>query len=197
VEQCCGGACCQSHQKCCNGICGTKGACCFFDSGNCSELTATCCQQQGGAFQGDGTPCSGDLCKPRCDNCHDISGTYFECGHATDDPAEPCASNWCIEDTLASATCDKHPNRVGPAQCNTDLAFVGYLVVAQIYDTTSNPCIPLDTSPLHVWIMAHRGCGQNECVNSAVNVRCDTHGCGGIPVGAPQGRGIRRTCGCP
>ena len=195
--QCCGTGCCQLNQACCNGVCGTKGACCFFDTGSCSEMTSLCCGQQGGSFRGDGTTCTpSDLCMPRCDNCHEITATYFECGHATDDPAEPCAPDWCIEDMLASATCDKHPHRVGAAQCNTDLAFVGALVYQQRYDTTQNPCIPQDTSPLHVWIMAHRGCAYDECVNSPVNVRCDTFGCGGVPLGNPAPRGVRRVCGC-
>lgn len=198
---CCGAGCCDpaENQECCNGVCGTKGACCFFDTGSCTELTHLCCDQQGGAYQGDGTTCSpADLCRPACENCHAVNRTFYECYHEQDAP-DPCNQAICMIDAMTTASCEMFPYRKGGFQCNTfDTGIEGELVQTTYYlpapgiCETSNPY-----GELRIWEpLLWSGCAG--CVYHGYSVRCDTTSCaeGGIQVGQAR-LGTIRACGCP
>ncbi len=197
-EECCGPVCCGPDQACCHGTCALKGACCFPSTGSCAEKTRLCCETQDGAYLGDGTTCTPpDICMNRCDNCHDISRTFLECAHYTNDPAEPCGQDVCFRNTVMSATCDKHVGRIGPPQCNTVKLTVGALVMQQrIMIPIPGICTPTDTGPLRTWLTMMSGCGF-DCIPKNVRVRCDAPVCEGDPIGDPGPRGRARACGCP
>lgn len=199
-ETCCGNGCCPPDQTCCNNACGLKGACCFFDTGSCSELTGLCCQQQGGTYQGDGTTCSpGDLCRPKCENCHNVAGVFFECGHYTPDPNEPCDQYACIQNTVDTNTCDSFPYRLGTPQCNTSpVASYQQEIFQVIYDLPLPTCETSNPGDYYVWQPIYYGCSGSCYPDPPIRFRCDTGPCGGqlrqVP---PVPRGWKKKCGCP
>ncbi len=199
AEVCCVDMCCAEPYVCCNGQCEAKGACCFFDTGSCSELTSLCCQQQGGTYQGNGTTCSpADLCRPKCENCHAVDVTFNECGHYTDDPSEPCDESRCIVNTMLTNSCDSFPHRKGPEKCNTYDSGVPGEVVQDLYDLPI-PMICETSHPggFHLWRKTYRGCGT-DCIEKPWEVRCDTGSC--AAAGPPifhDDRGEIHGCGCP
>ena len=206
TQTCCPGGteCCNPDQTCCNGHCGLKGACCFLDT-SCSELIETCCAQQGGTYQGDGTTCTpADLCRPKCENCHTVSTTFYECGHYLDNPLGPCAQDECFANVMETASCDSFPYRKGPRRCDTyeiagdppppEVVSKSYwLSIPEICETT-NP------GGFHVWRELYSGCGTvcDLNPNPPSGVRCDTGPCGGeyFP-GGDEKRGKKKACGCP
>ncbi len=203
-QTCCGTECCNFEESCCDGQCGLKGACCFFESGSCSELTAACCAQQNGTYQGDGTTCTpGDLCKPKCENCHPVISTFYECGHSLGDPwggLGPCDQSSCHELVMNTASCDSFPHRKGPARCDT-FPVVGVEEVRLRVYTLSTPeiCTATDEGGMHLWQELYFGCGPAcDPLNPPHRVRCDTGPCGGLYFpGADEPRGTKKACGCP
>ena len=192
---CCGAGCCQSDETCCNNQCGKKGACCFFDTGSCSELTSLCCAQQGGAYQDDGTSCSPeDLCRPKCENCQLINTTFYECQH---EATEPCAPSLCIEDIMITASCSSFPYRKGPEKCNTVDSGVSGQVIQRLY-AIPIPMICETSSPggFHLWTTTYQGCGTT-CNKMTHWVRCDTSSCAGGILIDQQEHDTIHECGCP
>ncbi len=183
--------------KCVSGACSPDGACCS-PSGSCSVTAQQCCIDQGGTYLGAGTVClPSDLCMPACENCHAVSMTFYECGHFTPNPSEPCAQDTCIRDVLLTASCDNFPNRVGPAKCNTFDTGVAGEVVQTLY-SLSIPEICSTSNPggFHLWTKTYSGCGTT-CTGQPWLVRCDTGPCGGQAIDTSE-RGIMHDCtGCP
>jgi len=204
-ETCCNpevGECCTADQTCCDGVCGYLGACCFFDTGACTETTLQCCQADGGVYLGTGTTCTpADLCRPRCENCHTVSMTFYECFHPEPDPPplEPCDQTHCIENVMMTASCDAFPHRLGPPKCNTFETLEEGQIVQTLYFLPI-PLICNTTSPgdYHLWTRTFHGCGTT-CVQTPHWVRCDTGPCGGIMVpGSDVPRGKKKACNaCP
>jgi len=195
-KTCCPGGtqCCNPDQTCCNGVCGLKGACCFFDSGSCSELTASCCQQQGGTYLGDGTACDPpDLCRPKCENCHSITGTFSECGHGM---TGPCDATYCSRNNIDTVGCDPFWYRLGPPRCNTSLLSSGAYMLQEHVPLTNMSCAPTNPGGFHVWMTLYAGCGS-QCVGENQNVRCDVPDCVGEPDEPPFPRVPTTACGCP
>jgi len=195
---CCGAGCCNPDQTCCNNVCGLKGACCFFETGSCSEKTALCCQQEGGAYQGNGTKCTpGDLCRPLCENCHTVNMTFYECRHTT--ASEPCRLTECTQNTLNSASCDPFPYRKGDAKCKTfDTGMPGEVVQDLFVLPIPTVCETTHPGELREWTTVYYGCGT-DCDGTMWRVRCDTGPCGGTldPAGRVP-RGTVKVCNaCP
>jgi hypothetical protein len=199
-DRCCADAqCCQSDEICRCGQCGREGACCFFDSGSCSELTSACCAQQGGTYQGDGATCSPeDLCRPKCENCHTVNVTFNECRHTTIDPAEPCSLSQCTRNIMESASCDSFPHRVGPPKCDTSEPLLVPEVVQAGWDLPIPMiCETSNSGGFHEWTTTRHGCGTS-CIAYHWMVRCDTASCETEdPPDRLSPRGIRGACGCP
>jgi hypothetical protein len=198
TQTCCPGGleCCNPDQTCCNGVCGLKGACCFFDTGgSCSELTSLCCAQQGGFYQGNGTTCTpADLCKPRCDNCQAFVRSFAECVHYNNDPnGTPCSTTECIENLIDTASCTFHPNRIGPPNCNT-LIVPHELRARQV--VREMPC-PAQNVSWNRFFTPYEGCGTN-CVGSApMEEACLVGACAGTLLRGPFERYGKGVCGCP
>jgi len=195
-QTCCPGGtqCCNPDQTCCNGVCGLKGACCFFETGSCLEKTELCCQQEGGVFQADRPTCTpADLCRPRCENCHAISGTFAECEHGMTGPCDPTG---CIRNTINTVGCDAFPYRRGPRECNTVLLSSGTYMIQEHVPLTNMSCAPTNPGGFHVWMTLWAGCGD-QCVGENQNVRCDVPDCVGDPDEPPFPRGPATVCGCP
>ncbi|MFH1111082.1 MAG: hypothetical protein V1790_18085 [Planctomycetota bacterium] len=204
TQTCCPGGteCCNPDQTCCNGHCGLKGACCFFDTGLCSELIETCCAQQGGTYQGDGTTCTpGDLCRPKCENCHSVSLTFYECGHYVSDPLGPCAQDECFENVMLTASCDSFPYRKGPARCDTyEIVGVEEFISKSYWLSIPEICETTNPGGFHPWQELYFGCGETCDLkpDPPTGVRCDTGPCGGrYFVGGDEKRGTKKACGCP
>ncbi len=203
-KTCCPGGtdCCNPDQTCCKGQCGLKGACCFFDTGSCSERTATCCAQQGGTYQGDGSACTpADLCRPKCENCHAVNLTMHECGHYISNPLGPCAQDECFENVMLTASCDSFPYRKGPARCDTyEIVDVEEFVSKSYWLSIPEICETTNPGGFHPWQELYFGCGE-ACdlkPNPPTGVRCDTGPCGGrYFVGGDEKRGTKKACGCP
>ena len=194
---CCGAGCCLPTQTCCNDVCGTRGACCFFDTGSCSELTYLCCQQQGGTFQGDGTTCSpDDLCRPKCDNCQTFGYTFQECFHlANAQNGDPCRTDMCIINQLDTAGCIRYPHREGPPKCNTDTLpdAPGNQEIVQFAIDMDCPAQNVDW---HVFWTQEYGCGDN-CWTINHRDACGVGSCAGPILRGPDRWGQKRVCGCP
>jgi len=190
---CCGAGCCNPDQTCCNNVCGLKGACCFFDTGSCSEKTAFCCQQEGGTYQGNGTTCTpGDLCRPKCENCYTVSSALYECHHWANDPnGASCSTIECIQNALSTATCIHYPARVGPSTCENQ-STAGGMVVQTIHSNSCSGGIVL-WSPWHTIHYTDCSSGCSEPFNSA----CHTSNCPGPLIRGPFNRGTKKVCGCP
>lgn len=196
--------CCQPNETCCNGQCGLKGACCDFVSGACIETTQGCCIQQSKTYLGNGTTCTpGDLCRPKCENCHSVNDVFYECGHYTRNPLEPCDQTHCIVDTLQSATCDSFPYRLGPPKCDTKDTGIPGEVMQILYELPiPMSCNTSSPGGYHDWVSIYSGCGTTCAPNpfGPWRVRCDSGPCGGAPDPnfPPQPRGTKKACGaCP
>lgn len=194
---CCPGGtqCCYPDQTCCHGVCGLKGACCFFDSGSCSELTALCCQEQGGTYQGGGTTCTPpDLCRPRCENCQSFTRNFAECVHFVGDPnGTPCSTTECIENRIETATCTFYPVRSGPPKCDTQ--FSASTAWAWQWVRTM-PC-PAQNVSWNTFLTPYEGCGTNCTGWDPPRDSCLVGACIGNLVGGPFERLGKRVCGCP
>jgi len=195
-QTCCNGtACCNADQTCCNGLCGTRGSCCFFGTGACTETTGVCCQQQGGTYQGDGTSCTPeDLCRPWCENCHQVIATFNECAHegANDD----CSPIECFRNILDTATCDFLAHRRGPSKCDTrNTGILGGLQQNWVWVISPAFCNPTWSGGLRPWVTIYNGCG-GACYPQGLSVRCDAPSCDG-PAYHTEPLGTIRVCGCP
>jgi hypothetical protein len=192
----CNGQCCAAGRVCCQGVCGLEGACCFFDTGACSVTTQHCCAAQGATYLGSDTVClPADLCRPVCENCHNVSFAFDECAHFTTDPNEPCSTTQCIRNMIDTATCDFFLSRIGPPQCNTHELTTGTWATQELRDLVDASCASFDEGPFHLLTTLYRGCGTN-CTGNEALMRCDTLGCEGI-LAATGSRRPARTCGCP
>jgi hypothetical protein len=204
--ECCSDSCCSEGQKCCEGQCGVKGACCFFDSGSCTETTGLCCANQGGVYQGGATTCTpGDLCRPKCENCHSVNLTLYECGHYLTDPwggMGECDPYACLKNVMDTASCDRFPYRLGPAKCDTYEKDDEFEVVGTMYTYESTPeiCVtPEPPGPMQVWQELYMGCGA-VCElkpDPPYRGRCHTGPCGGELHWYVDRRGTKKACGCP
>ena len=194
---CCVDVCCADGQTCCNGVCGTKGACCKFDTGSCSEETSLCCAQQGGTYQGEGTTCTpADLCRPECENCHTISAVVYECSHPWDDGTITCGTAACIVNTINTATCDSFPYRLGQPNCNTKTLPNDPWVVQEVRGLLDSSCANYWPGDFHDWMRQFYGCGTECFEDTPIRIRCDTFGCEGTLL-YTRSRYPRRACGCP
>jgi hypothetical protein len=193
-DECCGAGCCGPGDTCCEDQCGPKGACCFFDTGACTERTSACCAEEGGAYLGAGTACTpGDLCRPVCENCHSVTGTFAECEHAMTGPCDP---THCIRNTIDTVSCDYYWYRLGDSECNTSLLSSGTYMIQERVPLTNMSCAPTDPGGFHVWTTLYAGCG-GQCVGENQNVRCDVPACVGEAEFPPEPRGPATVCGCP
>ena len=192
-KTCCPGGleCCASEQTCCNGSCGLKGACCKFDTGSCSEQTQSCCVQQGGTYQGDRTSC--DLCKPKCDNCQSFTRNFAECKHFQSDPiGTPCSTTECIENQMDTASCTRHPNRIGPAKCDTRI-LPSEVFGRQWVRAMTCPAQNVTRTP---FFTQSDGCGE-DCTTSPPNWdSCLVDACTGVLLRGPFERYGKGVCGC-
>ena len=154
-----------------------------------------CCAEQGGTYIGDGTVClPGDLCRPLCENCHDVSAVFYECFHFAG-ASTVCGSNACIVNTINTATCDPFEHRVGPPNRNTKTLPDDPWVVQEVRSLEDSSCANHWPGDFHVWMERYYGC--DECYQDVpIRTRCDTFGCEGT-FEYRQERNPRRACGCP
>ncbi len=176
--------------------CGRLGACCFFDTGSCTQKTEDCCFSQGGFYLGEDTVClPDDLCRPVCENCHSISFEFYECAHYTSDPNEPCDATHCIRNTIDTAGCERFPHRYGPSKCNTRELTTGTWAVQEVVELQDMSCASYHDGPPHHLTTLYKGCGAT-CAAENILMRCDTFGCEGPAVDIFE-RKPGRSCGCP
>jgi len=189
------GECCTADQTCCEGVCGWLGACCFFDTGSCTQKTEDCCFSQGGFYLGEDTVClPEDICRPVCENCHNVSFVFYECGHYTEDPNEPCSTTECFRNVINTATCEFFPSRLGPPQCNVRVSSTGNWAVQYVMELQDASCVSYHDGPFHLLTTFYEGC--MFCDPHPIMVRCDTLGCEGRWVHTFERKGAR-SCGCP
>ena len=209
-NECCQGNCCDPDENCCDDTCydtATHGCC---DNLTLYDISTEKCCNEGTGHTCEKSPvnkicCDGNCCEPYeccidgqcvdpiCDNCHSVISTLYECGHnATDPNGAPCATNWCIENHLVSATCDyKGPDWPCPkSRCNTTPVEPWACEVYQIF--RAGPCSG-GTVEWVTWKKLYYGC--YSCLLNHSFKSCETTGCGGTYTGQDL-RGTKKKCGC-
>jgi hypothetical protein len=171
----------------CVNTCDANQHCCYNE---CKE----CC---GAAHCAPYECCIDGVCvSPKCDNCHAVSDTMFECGHYPDAPeGSACAPNWCIVNSLDSALCDyKGDDWPCPGlHCDTDAVFPP--VPADVQLKVNGMCLRSPPGVVHreLWVPGYVGC--EFCLRNNFGKACETWGCPG-PVIETGGMGFKTECGC-
>jgi len=143
---------------------------------------------------GEDTVClPADLCQPACENCHNVSFVFYECGHGAAD--DPCSTTHCFRNTIDTATCEFFPSRLGPPKCNTQELATGRWARQEVIGLEDASCASYDDGPPHHLITLYKGCGAT-CATENILMRCDALGCEG-PVVDIFDRTPARSCGCP
>lgn len=129
--------------------------------------------------------------KPRCDNCHAVTATLYECHHWADDPdGTDCSRSLCIENQLDSATCDFHDDRSGKPQCDNKV-----VTGAEVVQRIRTASCPGGTVSWVTWITIYSGC-DDECKANTWLKACETSSCDGTLKRGPFNRGEKKKCGC-
>lgn len=129
--------------------------------------------------------------QPRCENCQPVQRTFFECLHYVGEPnGTPCSTTACIENVLATASCQSFPTRSGAPNCNTDVG-VGAEAVQRV---RASPC-PAQTINWSTFLTVYAGCGT-ACTGIAQLSACEIQSCTGQVTMGPFNRGQRKKCGC-
>jgi hypothetical protein len=223
AEECCNGTCCNNHkldpddpfsppiEECCDGACcdnlpdpcdpdSPKEHCCSDipgeGNGYCCPNGKTCCN--GNCCDSDtGECCYDGLCQdPKCDNCHPVGGTLYECGHHYADPeGHPCNLYKCIKNVISTASCTYHENNPCPSNCRAQVAFAGPEVVQTSYYVAT--CFSDPTVTWTTW-KTIRWSDCSICPGGEYRKACETTTpCDGVPYFEHE-IGLALECGtCP
>lgn len=131
--------------------------------------------------------------EPQCDNPHAFNDTIYECLHFVGDPnGTPCSTTEVIENILDTATCDYHPTRTCPANCDVN-AGSGPEVVQTVY---ASAC-PAQNVNWQDWHTIYSGCGT-DCNSLPYRISCTTGVATGLITRGPFNRGVRKVVdNCP
>jgi hypothetical protein len=141
--------------------------------------------------------CAESGCKRRCDDCHAVKDTLYECLHRADAVngarcgTDDFGTSVCLTNVLDSASCNRHLSLRSP-RCDNAEVF-GYGVIQ--YATVA-PC-PAGTVDWQTWHTLYFGCGES-CRPYTLRKACETTGCAqGDSYGTGvSNRGKRFQCGC-